>query len=347
MLTKVTVENFRSIERCEVELAPITIFFGPTSAGKSTLFYALLVLRNFILNPNQAVDGFFNLGFQNLGGFDACVFNHVLSKTLGVTAHFGHRSYGVHLRKTDADIVEESEFLHMNAKVPLPYNAGQSFPFSYTDKEEEFTINWNGFASTVAPKTTATSEAQAQAVNLAEALNGPVEAIKGVDVCPHRRGFFKPSYSPAPLTPTPTSEDEVATLIINDQNAPPRISINTVEVFDRDFRTYTPPGTAVTFLQTTEQKDARVPGLLVNDGFGVNQVVYMLSKIHRPDVETVLIEEPEIHLHPTVIRKFARVLSHLATEEEKQLIFTTHSEQFLLSILACVKERSFYCSRIT
>ena len=339
MLTKLTVENFRSIEKCDVELAPITILFGPTSAGKSTLFYALLVLRNFILNPNQAADGLFNLGFQNLGGFDACVFNHVLSKTLGVTAHFHERSYGVHLRKADADIVADSEFLRMSAKVPLPYNAGQSFPFNYSDKEEEFTVNWNGFASTVAPKAEATPGMQSQAVSLAEALNGPVEAIKSVDVCPHRRGFFKPSYSPAPLTPTPTSEDEVATLIINDQNAPPRISINTVEVFDRDFRTYTPPGTAITFLQTTEQKDARVPGLLVNDGFGVNQVVYMLSKIHRPDVETVLIEEPEIHLHPTVIRKFARVLSHLATDEDKQLIFTTHSEQFLLSVLACVKER--------
>jgi len=32
-------------------------------------------------------------------------------------------------------------------------------------------------------------------------------------------------------------------------------------------------------------------------------------------------------------------LRHLATEEEKQLVFTTHSEQFLLSLLACVKER--------
>lgn len=339
MLTKLSVQNFRSIEKCDVEFAPITIFFGPTSAGKSTLFYALLVLRNFIINPNQALDGLFNLGFQNLGGFEACIFNHNLSKTLAVTAHFeGHRSYGVHFRKADAEIVQNSELLEMTATVPVPYGANQSFAFTHTEGGEEFTINWNGFASTVSAMS-GTAEAQSKAVKIAEALNSQVEAIKRVDVCPHRRGFFKPSYSPAPLTPTPTSEDEVATLVINDQNSPPRISINTVEIFDRDFRTHTAPGTATTFLQTTEQKGARVPGLLVNDGFGVNQIVYMLAKIHRPEAGTILIEEPEIHLHPTVIRKFARVIARLAIEEKKQLIFTTHSEQFLLSILACVKEQ--------
>jgi hypothetical protein len=321
-----------------VELGPITVFFGPTSAGKSTLFYSLLVLRNFIINPNQPIDGLFNLGFQNLGGFDTCVFNHNVLKTLAVTAHFGHRtSYGVHFQRAEAEIFQKSQFLPMTAKVPIPYSANQSFPFIHTEGDEEYAINWNGFASTVSAKS-GTAEAQAKTAKIAEGLNSMVEAIKRVDVCPHRRGFFKPNYAQTPLTPTPTSEDEVATLIINDQNAPPRISINTIEIFDRDFRTYTPPGTAITFLQTTEQSGARVPGLLVNDGFGVNQVVYMLAKIHRPETETVLIEEPEVHLHPTVIRKFARVLTRLTIEEEKQLIFTTHSEQFLLSLLACVKE---------
>ncbi|MGH9728926.1 MAG: AAA family ATPase [Candidatus Acidiferrales bacterium] len=345
MLKKLEVRNFRSIENCEVEFAPITIFYGPTSAGKSSLFYALLVLRNFILNPNQALDGLFNLGFQSLGGFDACIFDHVVSKALAVTAHFDRRSYGVFLRKADADIIETSEFLPIATKVPIPYAVNQTFPFSYADKDEEFTINWNGFTCSVIPKS-GTPETQAKAAKIAEALNQPVEAIKRIDVCPHRRGFLKPNYSPSQMTLTPTSEDEVATLVINDQNSPPRISINTVEIFDRDFRTHTLPGTATVLFQTTEQKGARIPGLLVNDGFGVNQVVYMLAKIHRSDVETILIEEPEIHLHPTVIRKFVHVLVQLATEERKQLAFTTHSADFLLAMLACVKEKRLSADQI-
>ena len=137
MLTKLGVENFRSIEACNVELAPVTIFFGPTSAGKSTLFYALLVLRNFILNPSQAVDGLFNLGFQNLGGFEACIFNHTISKSLRVTASFGkNSSYTLLLRKNEADILENNDLLDLIAKVPIPYGANQTWPFPYSENGE-------------------------------------------------------------------------------------------------------------------------------------------------------------------------------------------------------------------
>ncbi len=347
MLTKLAIKNFRSIEEAEVAFGPITVLFGPTASGKSTLFYALLALRNFVQNSNQAVDAFFNLGFQNLGGFEACVFNHVMSKAISVSAEFRDEtnnagSYGFALRKADADIVsgfgDKKKTFEMKATVSIPYGLNQSWTFPYDEGGREFTVNWNGVGSTVVPKT-ATADSQADSSAMAKYLNFPVEALKSVDICPHRRGFFKPNYTTVPLTPTPTSEDEVATLIINDQNAPPRISIDTIEIFDRDFRTFTPPGTATTFLQTTEVKASRIPTLLVNDGFGVNQVVYMLAKIHRPEVETVLIEEPEVHLHPTIVRKFARVVARLVNEEQKQLVFTTHSEQFLLSLLACVKEK--------
>jgi len=338
-LVRLSVQNFRSLEDVNVEIGPITVFFGATAAGKSSLFYSLLALRNFILNPNQASDGFFNLGFQNLGGFDACVFNHAVDKPVRVLTVFADdsvsASYGIGLTKNEADISAFVNNLDLKAHVPIPYAINQSWTFNYRDSGNEYTVNWNGIFANVAPAAPST-ESQAGAMEIATRANSAVEALKRVDICPHRRGFFKPSYSLVSPGSMPTTEDEVASLIINDQHAPSRISIDTSEIFGRDFRTYTPPGTAVTFLQTTELKGARVPGLLVNDGFGVNQVVYMLAKIHRQDVTTVLIEEPEVHLHPSVVRSFAKVLVRLAMEEGKQLIFTTHSEQFLLSLLACV-----------
>jgi predicted ATPase len=340
MLKKVHISNFRSIENAEIDLGSINVLFGPTSAGKSTLFYSLLVLRNFVVNPNQIADGLFNIGFMNLGGFNACVFNHSELDSIGIEAEFdkfeSQTKYGINIKKNDVKIKTSIDSFEMDEQVSIPYPANQSFSYD-SDDLNNFTINWNGFSGSVVPAVS-DEESMGIARLFATKINTPVESLKRIDICQHSRGFFKPSYSPIPLTLTPTSEDEVATLIITDQNMPPRISIDTMEIFDRDFRTFTPPGTATTFLQTTEQSGAKVPGYLVNDGFGVNQVVFMLAKIHRQDSETILIEEPEVHLHPSVIRKFARVLANLVKDEKKQLLFTTHSSQFLLSLLACVQE---------
>src|SRR5256885_7165441 len=187
MLSRLSVKNFRSIESAEVRSAPITFLFGSSSSGKSSLFYALLALRNFLANANQAPDAFVNLGFLNLGGFEACVIDHQTSKTLSIIAEFANEdngSYGVGFRKADADIVARIEKFKMSAKVPIPYGLNQTWPFEYTTGGTTFTVNWNGIAATVSPKAAATANTQAAATEVAGQLNAPVEALKRIDICP-------------------------------------------------------------------------------------------------------------------------------------------------------------------
>src|SRR5260370_17266084 len=110
MLENIEIDKFLSVEgRATMPLAAITLLFGAAAAGKSTREYAICVLRNFVLNPTQALDGFFNLGFQSLGGFDACVFNHELDRKLklGVTLKPSDKAgkFGVAFSKSGAEIL--------------------------------------------------------------------------------------------------------------------------------------------------------------------------------------------------------------------------------------------------
>jgi AAA15 family ATPase/GTPase len=56
--------------------------YGANGAGKSSLIYSLLTLKNIVLNPNQLPNGFFNYTFANLGDYEAVVFDHNKNNTL-------------------------------------------------------------------------------------------------------------------------------------------------------------------------------------------------------------------------------------------------------------------------
>ena len=76
-LTYIEIENFKGIsQRQSIELKPITLLFGPNSAGKSTILQALHYLREILerrnTDPDQTIVG----GLTDLGGFATFVHDH-------------------------------------------------------------------------------------------------------------------------------------------------------------------------------------------------------------------------------------------------------------------------------
>ena len=78
---------------------------------------------------------------------------------------------------------------------------------------------------------------------------------------------------------------------------------------------------------------------IVLEGFGTNSLILLLLQLTLARKgATVMIEEPEIHLHPRAQAELAEVLTEVALEEDKQVIMTTHSEHITGRLLTLVAE---------
>ena len=154
---------------------------------------------------------------------------------------------------------------------------------------------------------------------------------------PLKRGFSKPYYQSAPVSPMLITEDEPATFLSTDKYLVSKLSFYLEEILGRDFRVNFQPGTGIFSLDATGKRTG-VACELVNDGFGVNQLVSLLARALQRDTDLVCVEEPEIHLHPTAVRLVARALARMVREEGKHFIISTHSEAFVSAVLALVVE---------
>ena len=82
---------------------------------------------------------------------------------------------------------------------------------------------------------------------------------------------------------------------------------------------------------------------MVAAGFGSNALILLLHQLISAEKgATVLIEEPEIHLHPKAQADLAQVLAETAVADGKQVIMTTHSEHLLSRLLTLVAEKRLY-----
>lgn len=86
---------------------------------------------------------------------------------------------------------------------------------------------------------------------------------------------------------------------------------------------------------------ASVPVDLMDVGFGVSQILPLLTLLaYVPESSTVLLEQPEMHLHPRVQSALADVFVDIASIRKLQIIFESHSEHMLMRLQRRVAEQA-------
>jgi hypothetical protein len=59
---------------------------------------------------------------------------------------------------------------------------------------------------------------------------------------------------------------------------------------------------------------------------GIKEILYLITLLHTtPKGSLLMIEEPEIHLHPDALPKFLSLAEKVCREDNKQILITTHS----------------------
>jgi energy-coupling factor transporter ATP-binding protein EcfA2 len=97
-----------------------------------------------------------------------------------------------------------------------------------------------------------------------------------------------------------------------------------------------PPKRVTVVCEPTNREHRRI-GLFSNEGAGANQLPFILVPIALcPPHETVMLSEPEVHLHPKAQGGLASLLLTIVKAGQRQLVIETHSEHVLHILLHAV-----------
>ena len=356
MITDITLTNFKCFHRINVAPKRVTLLIGGNGTGKSGLLQALLLLKQWDTQSNAlSLEG-------DLVRIDPDDFANYVIPAKSPEIWFSlSGEWNVASGDVQSPVVFQIQFRFsteatLQAKLVYAYFVWRGRTIQIQQMPDTQTVGElriQGFNHTIAAASglelghlridRVIDLDRANVSSVQQALESPKTLLSNMRFVPAIRGFARGTYALGSelqdvlVSASGLSAQEEATItaLAYSPREVEQVSAWMYQVTGVGLKTDLVPPRTVKPVSVTA---AGQPNLL-SEGSGTNALVQLLFELARAGHgDTVLIEEPEIHLHPKAQAELASVIVAEAKSSNKQVVMTTHSEHIAGRLMTEIAE---------
>ena len=372
MFSRLRLTNFKAWKDTgDVALRPVTMLLGTNSSGKSSLIQSLLLLKQTVQSPDRSIH--LNLGgdetddLHDFGSFESVLHQGARTRQFGIAVDFhnagdlrvpdGHFEARYGQTSTGA-VVVQSLALGTGRRAFRAVRRDRGTFSIYVDRESQP----RGKGRHLAPERSIALPADAVALlgtdgQLAQDLSLSLRrALENISYLGPLRRKPERDYSWNKSNPGEIGSDGhravdvllASALLKGEEQA---------QVIDGVSRWLARMGLADRLEVRQEGRSNRYALIVRRDGvvsnlhdvgIGISQVLPVLAVAHfAPRGSAILLEEPEIHLHPQAQAVLAELFVEISRQRGVQFIVETHSEHLfrrMQTLLAAEKATPEECA---